>query len=316
MQLFHWHAPRGNFGDDMNEWFWDDVLPGWRDWAAPGHLIGVGSLLTTGLALPPGLKIVAGAGAGYGKPPPMAPGEWDFRFVRGPRTAAALGLEPSAALTDSAVMTARLPRFADRAATGDTLFVPHWESDVHPDYDWSAICHAAGVGYLSPRGPAQDVIRSIAGARLVLAESLHAAILADAFRVPWRPVRSGVGGFKVFKWLDWTDSMEVPFEALELFAPITRLRGLLRRAPSAGSQAPEAPAKAPAFDPEAPPPTSRPAPTLRARVRDRVRATVAARELARAARLAPVLSADHVLESRLDRGAELLRGLARDHGGA
>ena len=39
MQLFHWHAPRGNFGDDMNEWFWDDVPPGWRDWAAPGHLM-------------------------------------------------------------------------------------------------------------------------------------------------------------------------------------------------------------------------------------------------------------------------------------
>ena len=313
MQLFHWHAPRGNFGDDMNQWFWDDVLPGWRDWTGAGTLIGVGSLLTTGLALPPGLKVVAGAGAGYGEPPPMAPGEWDFRFVRGPRTAAALGLPPSAALTDSAVMTARLPRFAERAVTGGTLFVPHWESDVHPDYDWPAICRAAGIGYLSPRGDSQAVIRAIAGARLVLAESLHAAILADAFRVPWRPVRSGVGGFKLFKWLDWTESMEVPFEALEIFGPITRLRGILRRAPAPASAA-GGPPKAPAFDPEAPPPAHRPAPSLRSRLRDRVRATVAARELARAARLAPFLSADAVLEARLDRGAELLRGLARDYG--
>lgn len=314
MQLFHWHAPRGNFGDDMNQWFWDDVLPGWRDWAAPGHLIGVGSLLTTGLALPAGVKIVAGAGAGYGQPPPMDPADWDIRFVRGPRTAAALGLPATAALTDSAVMTARLPRFAERATGGQTLFVPHWESDVHPDYDWPAICRSAGIGYLSPRGDSQEVIRAIAGSRLVLAESLHAAILADAFRVPWRPVRSGVGGFKIFKWLDWTDSMEVRFEALELFAPITRLRGLVRR----GAPAKEVSGKdaAATFDPEAPPVADRPPPTLRARVRDKVRALVAARELARAARLTPFLSADRVLESRLDRGAELLRGLARDYGGA
>ncbi len=315
MRLFHWRAPRGNFGDDMNQWFWDDVLPGWRDWTAPGHLIGVGSLLTTGLALPPGLKIVAGAGAGYGEPPPIAPGEWDFRFVRGPRTAAALGLPAETALTDSAVMAARLPRFAERESSGQILFVPHWESDVHPDYDWPSICQSAGIAYLSPRGESQGVIRAIAGARLVLAESLHAAILADAFRVPWRPVRSGVGGFKVFKWLDWTESMEVPFESLEIFGPITRLRGLLRGGGSAKAPTTDGP-KPPAFDPEAPAPVNRPAPTMRARVRDKVRAVVAARELARAARLTPFLSADAVLESRLDRGAELLRALGRDYGGA
>ena len=116
MQLFHWHAPRGNFGDDMNQWFWDDVLPGWRDWAAPGHLIGVGSLLTTGLALPAGVKIVAGAGAGYGQPPPMDPADWDIRFVRGPRTAAALGLP-----ADTPAATIERATRADQRTTVGTL---------------------------------------------------------------------------------------------------------------------------------------------------------------------------------------------------
>lgn len=312
MKLFHWHAPSGNFGDDMNQWFWDDVLPGWRDWPVQAHLIGVGSLLTTGLELPTGLKIVAGAGAGYGRFPALQPAtDWDIRFVRGPRSAAALGLPASAALTDTAVITARLPRFADRIATGRPLFVPHWESDVHPDYDWTAIAERAGLDYLSPCGDSTEVIRRIAGASLVLAESLHAAIIADAFRVPWRPVRSGVGGFKVFKWQDWTDSMEVAFEPVEIFAPISGLRGLLRR----GGRAPERAASAGSDRHDGASAPKAAAPTLRSRVRDQVRAAVAAHTLAQAARLTPFLSADGVLESRLDRSAEIMNEIARDCAG-
>lgn len=29
-QLYN-RSPERNFGDDLNIWFWDEVLPGWRD---------------------------------------------------------------------------------------------------------------------------------------------------------------------------------------------------------------------------------------------------------------------------------------------
>lgn len=110
----------------MNQWFWDDLMPGWRQSDLPATLIGVGSLLTTNLDLPTGRKIIVGAGAGYGTPPKLTPpGDWDVRFVRGPKTARALGLDPSFGLTDPAAFVPRLPRFAGHQPKGRRpLFVP------------------------------------------------------------------------------------------------------------------------------------------------------------------------------------------------
>lgn len=323
MRIFYWQAPRGNFGDDMNQWFWDDLMPGWRQSDLPATLIGVGSLLTTNLDLPAGRKIIVGAGAGYGTPPTLSPADdWDVRFVRGPKTAQVLGLDRSFGLTDPAALVPRLPRFAGRQPRGRRpLFVPHCYSDVHPDFDWAAIASMAGVDYLSPRGNAVNVIRTISAAPLVLAESLHAAIVADAFRVPWRPVSTNVTPLKLFKWQDWCESLDLVMpEPVHLLGPLQRLRSLLRRDrpdPRPGPldrQAATSPANrhGGGAPPETPPLRTRE--TFRLLVRDRVRAAVAARSLARAARLEPLLSRDAVLADRLDRGTEAMRDLARDYG--
>lgn len=320
MQIFYWQAPRGNFGDDMNQWFWDDLMPGWRDSALPATLIGVGSLLTTNLDLPAGRKIIAGAGAGYGMPPDLTPPEdWDVRFVRGPKTARALGLDPVFGLTDPAALVARMPRFAKRQPRGRRpLFVPHCYSDVHPDYDWPAIASRAGVDYLSPRGNAVNVIRTISAAPLVLAESLHAAIVADAFRVPWRPVSTDVTPLKLFKWQDWCESLELVMpEPVHLLGPLQRLRSLLRRdrsPPRATGSDRSKPATGQYSSAPLAPSPGRNHETFRLLVRDRVRAAVAARSLAHAARLKPLLSHDAVLADRLDRSTEAVRTLASDYG--
>lgn len=314
MQLYYWQTALGNFGDDMNAWFWDDLMPGWRDGPGDATLIGIGSLLSTNLALPEGRKIVAGAGAGYGNPPALGP-DWDLRFVRGPRSAAALGLPASAGLTDPAALAVRLRRFADIRTRGRRpLFIPHCYSDVDRSYDWPAIATAGGVDYLSPRGNAVGVIQAIAGAPLVLTESLHGAIIADAFRVPWRPVRVGVSQLKLFKWQDWCASLELAMpEVVDVFAPIERLRRLAtpgRRSPpkmTGGAYSRPVPA---------PPRISgeQDGPGFRTLVRDRIRLGVAARSLSRAARMPPVLSRDDVLQDRLDRITLAIRDLARDCG--
>ena len=177
MQLFYWPSPHGNFGDDLNTWFWDDVLPGWREWDDSVSLIGIGSLMTSNLQLPGGRKVVVGAGAGYGQPPELGP-DWDVRFVRGPRTAAALDLPASAGITDTAALCARLPRFAGLAGSGRRpLLVPHWMSDLHPNYDWPRDGGGGGRRLCLPagrrRGGHRRDRRGAAGPRRVASRGSH-----------------------------------------------------------------------------------------------------------------------------------------------
>ena len=54
------------------------------------------------------------------------------------------------------------------------------------------------------------MVRRIAAADKVIAESMHAAIIADAFRVPWVPVALS-REVSPFKWVDWTSSVNVSY---------------------------------------------------------------------------------------------------------
>ena len=44
MKILHQPPPGGNFGDDLNTWFWRDILPD-DVWNADVGLIGIGSVL-------------------------------------------------------------------------------------------------------------------------------------------------------------------------------------------------------------------------------------------------------------------------------
>jgi succinoglycan biosynthesis protein ExoV len=209
MQAFYWESTHGNFGDDLNLWLWDFLLPGFRDIRPDMLLVGVGTVLNEKL-LPAGVrKLVIGSGFGYGNAPDLSnTSEWDVRAVRGPLTAERLGLDPALALLDPAMMVADMPEFQNLPRNGGTIFVPHWESTVGGI--WPLVCEPAGIGYVDPCGEAKSVIRSIAQAELVIAESMHAAILADAFRVPWVAVTTSQG-INSFKWRDWAASLDLRY---------------------------------------------------------------------------------------------------------
>jgi hypothetical protein len=107
------------------------------------------------------------------------------------------------ALTDPAILLAALPRFQNLPRRG-AIFVPHWKSVGIGT--WPAICREAGIEYVDPRQDSEMVIRRIGSANLVLAESMHAAIVADALRVPWISVTT-TPEFLAFKWADWAASL-------------------------------------------------------------------------------------------------------------
>lgn len=222
----------GNFGDDLNEWIWDRLIPGWMTWDDDVTLLGVGTLVNDKrIAAFAGERVlVLGTGVGYGGGVAnrAAPQGWDFGALRGPRSARMLGLPEELGLVDPAVMIADLPDFQDAERSDTPVFIPHWQSVRL--YDWPRLCTAFGLRYVSPSQDTRSVIRAIAEAPLVIAESMHAAIFAESFRVPWIPIKIG-SQFNAEKWIDVFESAGLDIAIPELFASTSPLARGLRRVP-------------------------------------------------------------------------------------
>jgi succinoglycan biosynthesis protein ExoV len=209
MKPFYWESDHGNFGDDLNLWLWDFLLPGLREVHEETLLVGVGTVLNADLLAPVGHKLVVGSGFGYGSLPDMSnASQWDIRCVRGPLTAKKVGLPPEKGIIDPAVMVTEMPEFQNLPKNGRRTFIPHWESAAAGV--WPAVCKTVGLSYLDPRGDAKAVIREIAQSELIVAESMHGAILADAFRVPWIAVSTS-RSINSFKWNDWASTVGVTY---------------------------------------------------------------------------------------------------------
>lgn len=159
--------------------------------------------------------------------------------VRGPHTAAAVGLPANTPLGDPALLLPYLTSSVLRAHDR-TLVVPHWHrSDLMPATQRCRLAgcdellsthviqrHAVwqrgnlrkGLGLakkwlllgIPPTTPLAAVKR-IAGAAFVLTGSLHGAILAQAYGVPWAAYDDGYVDAPA-KWLDWAAYLGVRIE--------------------------------------------------------------------------------------------------------
>lgn len=161
-------------------------------------------------------KIVFSSGAGYEATPRDFGGEgWRIICVRGPLTAKVLSLPESLAVTDGAILLASLPEYrptSEKERSG-VIFMPHHRA---LDYGfWEQACKRAGIGFVSPREDSLIILEKLKRAKLVLADAMHAAIVADTLRVPWVPIlaSSSINGFK---WHDWTMSLGMAYKPVEL----------------------------------------------------------------------------------------------------
>lgn len=215
MRLLHYRPAVPNFGDDLNERLWPALAPTLFGPEAGEDregesFVGIGTIV----GIDPGLSRhlhVFSSGAGY-----TASGRWDgldveYHCVRGPVTARVLGLSPDRQLTDGAILTPSVDYFARLKGEGAqrVAIVPHFETIAFPG--WQHVARMSGFDLIDPRGSPDAVISALAGARLVLTESLHGAILADAYGVPWRGFAVS-GNFSIAKWTDWTASMGIDAE--------------------------------------------------------------------------------------------------------
>lgn len=204
MRIHYFHDSYGNFGDDLNLWLWPRILPGASPTGPEPLLLGIGTVLHSRQPKRPA-KVVLGAGVGYGELPAKDE-NWRFYAVRGPGTAAALGLPPGLAATDGAALIARILPPGRR--TGPPAFMPHHTS--RPLFRWKALCSRLGWIFLDPWAPVERTLKQISACRCVIAEAMHAAIVADALRVPWVPINADAD-VNAFKWDDWCGSLGISY---------------------------------------------------------------------------------------------------------
>jgi succinoglycan biosynthesis protein ExoV len=200
----------GNFGDELNRWLWPRLLADvWNKAADDVLFVGIGTVLDKNLPAAR-VTIVFGTGVGYTSVPSdisTHTSRWRIYGVRGPLTARALNLSPDIAMTDPAILLATLQEFTGLDRRG-VIFIPHWKSVRYGD--WARICKTLGIEFVDPCQDSKLVVRRIASAEKVIAESMHAAIIADAFRIPWIPVALS-REISPFKWVDWASSMDIAY---------------------------------------------------------------------------------------------------------
>jgi succinoglycan biosynthesis protein ExoV len=219
MKLTYFHGNPPNFGDELNATMWAHLLPpGLLDDRDDVLFLGIGSILWDHLPKAP-RKIVAGSGfGGYSPAPDVHDGKWDILWLRGPLTAKALGVDPCLAITDAAVLLRAIP-LPPPAQNVGTAFMPHVDSVARGA--WAEVCAAAGITFLDPRAPADDLLAQIRGADLVITEAMHGAIVADALRTPWVPIMPFRPVHRA-KWDDWAQSLDIPLRSVAL--PASTLR--------------------------------------------------------------------------------------------
>ncbi|MDO6760248.1 polysaccharide pyruvyl transferase family protein [Tamlana sp. 2_MG-2023] len=199
-----------NFGDAINpmvltHYFNKSIL----DKSEDVKLIGIGTLL--GLKKMPNKKIVFSSGASKGNEStygevPTIDDSYDIFCVRGPLTAKLLNLAPDYAVCDGAYLLNDMYNF-NVVKKHKISFMPHHKSEDMFN-GLKTIIESLNINYISPASSIDLVLSELASSELVVTEAMHGAIVADAFRIPWIPIKT-YPFIDDFKWNDFTSSMKI-----------------------------------------------------------------------------------------------------------
>lgn len=216
MQLYYFQSK--NFGDELNMWMWERLFGAALARRPDVYLSGIGTILSD--KMPVGKEwVVFGSGVGYRpKPKDFGGPQWTVLAVRGPLTADVLEIDRKFAVTDSAILLAALEECSalpENERSG-IAFMPHLTANRFGVY--RAACKQLGFDYIDPHDGSVQIIQQLRRSRLVIADAMHAAIVADTLRVPWIPVATS-NSISSFKWIDWTSSMGLDYEPQKLPAP-------------------------------------------------------------------------------------------------
>jgi succinoglycan biosynthesis protein ExoV len=209
MRVYHWKPDRGeNFGDYLSVVILRalGVKPE-PPVADEPSLFAIGAILSTHhyRAAEASKVIVWGSGAGQwsADDPPL-----DFRAVRGPITRDLFRLPVETPLGDPALLLPDLVRVSP-VPVATMLYVNHVGADPAITPDWADASVDTRLTGPNAYAEALAIVARIAAAKFVAADSLHGAIVAQAYGVPWAPC-STWGQRPTLKWYDWLAYLGVP----------------------------------------------------------------------------------------------------------
>lgn len=220
MKLYYCKYPDGrqNFGDYLNLWLWDKLIPNILDEDETTAFVGLGTLINDALPRRTSRakkRIIFSTGAGYEAAMPVIDESYFIYCVRGPISAKLIDVSPDLAIADGAILVRRFI-----APTSHKIYkfsyMPHYN---FAGKSWKAACEKLGFGYIDPSDPVETVLEQINQTEILLAEAMHGAIVADALRVPWIPITTHPT-ILATKWQDWCLSMNLNYQPI----PITRLQ--------------------------------------------------------------------------------------------
>ncbi|MFM8735572.1 MAG: polysaccharide pyruvyl transferase family protein [Pirellulales bacterium] len=198
-----WHVGRPNFGDDVNPTFFERITGrGLRlavDRDRP-HLLGAGSILERSTAA----SVICGSG--FLEPPAGVVRAGRLVAVRGERSAAAFPRQGDLLLGDPLVLVDGVVEAVPKAHR--VGLVPHVTSVAR----WRGL-NARHLAIIDPADDPWRVIRAIASCEVVLSQSLHGLIVADALGIPnaWIAPSDAMRGGR-FKFDDYFTTLDAPKE--------------------------------------------------------------------------------------------------------
>ncbi len=216
----------------MNEWIWDELTPDLANLGSEDDvLVGLGSILH-GNRLRSYKSEIAIMGSGYNLGSTIDEETYRrcrFYAVRGPKTKAAFELSDSVAMLDPGSLAADL-QAPSLTSHQRVLFIPHRKNMLEEELEFPLedIVKEAGLELLSPGLDSRFVLEKISGASLVVSESLHGLIVADAYRVPWIAVKFGPR-VTPYKFRDWGASLDVDIDFIDLFPGLNFIARLERK---------------------------------------------------------------------------------------
>ena len=223
MKSYYWNI-HSNFGDLINPWLWPKLFPdivtgelpktsnGIEDASDETLLVGIGTLLNARF---PKCKeaYVMGSGVGYGDTPTFSDNV-HFVCVRGPLSAEKLSLPKSKGIVDPGILMKNYFSQSDNKKF-KISYMPQITSVVKCPDVWEQACTDLNFGYLDPTHSVEETTARIGATELLMTESMHGAIIAEALRVPWIPVVTRQEILS-FKWQDWCQSVELDYQPVKI----------------------------------------------------------------------------------------------------
>lgn len=202
-----WHIGRPNFGDDLNPLLFEFAIGAGCRFETDrnaAHILGMGSILEKASAS----SIICGSG--FLNPPLRpVPVAGKVLAVRGQLSRSALDTDDDVVLGDPAVLVSEMFTTIEPKTYRFGL-IPHVRSVAR----WRQR-NGKQIRLIDPAASPFDVVRDIARCEVVLSQSLHGLIVADALNIPnvWiAPSAEMVGGR--FKFDDYFSTIGSPKDML------------------------------------------------------------------------------------------------------